>query len=351
MGNWWDEQQKPTGSIASLQPTTQPPSVPAFDSAANNPYATQLAQGLQAYRNRPSRFSTEPASLPTPAQPPEADKPAFDLGNSLSALYEGATEQFIPGVKSALAQAYTGLERPDRNPEWATRFMEEGRQAQQQADQRTAELQRQGQSDSTSEAIRSAIPSLGFSLGSMAAAIPAGLAGAAATQAAIPIPGSGLVGGALAAGAASGVAGYRMAGSQFLNDTFAQMEQESQKQRGRGLTEQEKATAYQELRPVAENTGLWEAGPEAIGNAAMLGLGRVALGLMPKAAMQNLAASALGRAGVRTGAAAGALATEVGTEGVTQFAQGNDQQKGQAAVDALLSGKDMKTAMAAVDPE
>lgn len=351
MGNWWEEQPKPTGSLASLQPTTQPPSVPAFDSAANNPYATQLAKSLQAYRNRPSRFSTEPASLPTPAQPPEADKPAFDLGNSLSALYEGATEQFIPGVKSALAQAYTGLERPDRNPEWATRFMEEGRQAQQQADQRTAELQRQGQSDSTSEAIRSAIPSLGFSLGSMAAAIPAGLAGAAATQAAIPIPGSGLVGGALAAGAASGVAGYRMAGSQFLNDTFAQMEQESQKQRGRGLTEQEKATAYQELRPVAENTGLWEAGPEAIGNAALLGLGRVALGLMPKAAMQNLAASALGRAGVRTGAAAGALATEVGTEGVTQFAQGNDQQKGQAAVDALLSGKDMKTAMAAVDPQ
>ncbi|MCB0247462.1 MAG: PLxRFG domain-containing protein [Anaerolineae bacterium] len=351
MGNWWDEQPKPTGSLASLQPTVQPPSVPAFDSEANNPYAAQLAQSLQAYRNRPSRFSTEPASLPAPAQPPEADKPAFDLGNSLSALYEGATEQFIPGVKSALAQAYTGLERPDRNPGWATRFMEEGRQAQQQADQRTAELQRQGQSDSTSEAIRSAIPSLGFSLGSMAAAIPAGLAGAAATQAAIPIPGSGLVGGALAAGAASGVAGYRMAGSQFLNDTFAQMEQESQKQRGRGLTEQEKATAYQELRPVAENTGLWEAGPEAIGNAAMLGLGRVALGLMPKAAMQNLAASALGRAGVRTGAAAGALATEVGTEGVTQFAQGNDQQKGQAAVDALLSGKDMKTAMAAVDPQ
>lgn len=349
MGNWWEEQPKPTGSLASLQPTTQPP---AFDSAsANNPYAAQLAQSLQAYRNRPSRFSTEPASLPAPAQPPEADKPAFDLGNSLSALYEGATEQFIPGVKSALAQAYTGLERPDRNPEWATRFMEEGRQAQQQADQRTAELQRQGQSDSTSEAIRSAIPSLGFSLGSMAAAIPAGLAGAAATQAAIPIPGSGLVGGALAAGAASGIAGYRMAGSQFLNDTFAQMEKESQKQRGRGLTEQEKATAYQELRPVAENTGLWEAGPEAIGNAALLGLGRVALGLMPKAAMQNLAASALGRAGVRTGAAAGALATEVGTEGVTQFAQGNDQQKGQAAVDALLSGKDMKTAMAAVDPQ
>lgn len=138
MGNWWDEQQKSTGSLASLQPTTQPPSVPAFDSsAANNPYATQLAQSLQAYRNRPSRFSTEPASLPTPAQPVEADKPAFDLSNSLSALYEGATEQFIPGVKSALAQAYTGLERPDRNPEWATRFMEEGRQAQQQADQRT----------------------------------------------------------------------------------------------------------------------------------------------------------------------------------------------------------------------
>ena len=129
MGNWWDEQQKPTGSIASLQPTTQPPSVPAFDSAANNPYATQLAQSLQAYRNRPSRFSTEPASLPTPAQPPEASQPAGawqtlkDIGGGLVETFRG-----IPGV---VASSMEGVENPYAEVDWKDRTIEENRQRQQ----------------------------------------------------------------------------------------------------------------------------------------------------------------------------------------------------------------------------
>ena len=54
MGNWWDEQPKPTGSLASLQPTVQPPSVPAFDSGPIIP--TRL--------NR-----SELAGVPQPAKP------------------------------------------------------------------------------------------------------------------------------------------------------------------------------------------------------------------------------------------------------------------------------------------
>lgn len=348
MAQWWEQQPKPQQKpINSLLP--QPP-----QPAGGNSY---LADAMRLYQQMRDQAQSRPnpalmeAPPPTPPAPVAQEKPAFDLGNVGTALWEGATEQFVPGLKSAVAQAYTGLDRPDTNPEWATRWMTEGRQAQEQAQARNAELQRTGKSDSASEAIREAIPSLGFSLASMGAAIPSSLAAGAATQAAIPIPGSGVVGGMLGAGAASGVAGYRMAGSQFLNDAFAQLESESQKTRGRSLTEQEKQKAYESLKPIAENTGLWEAGPEAVGNMAMLGLGRVALGLMPKAAMQNIAASALGRVGTRAAAGAGALGTEVATEGVTQFHQGNDQQKSQAVVDALLSGGDVNQAVAAVNPQ
>ena len=215
--------------------------------------------------------------------------------------------------------------------------MKEASDAQARGQARQQELARLGQTDSTSESIREAIPSLGFSLTSMGAAIPAGVAGTVATTP---------VGGAAAAGAAAGAAGYRMSGAQFLGDTFRKLEEESKKQRGRGLTEEEKQKAYDALLPVARNTALWEAGPEALGNAAMFGLGRVALGILPKEAMLGMAKSALGRIGVRTGAAAGALGTEVTTEGITQFNQGNDQSKADAAVQALTTGKDVATAMA-----
>lgn len=304
------------------------PYQPAFpDTALPAPQRVQAAQPEPNYAALPDvrpKVAAEPAS-----------KPAFDLGNVGSALWEGATQQLVPGFKSALAQAYTGI-NPVEPGSVAERWMAEGRQAQERSQARIAELQRAGQTDSSSEAIREAMPSLGYSGVSMLAAIPAGLAASAATT---PI------GGALAAGAAAGAAGYRMAGSQFLNDSLAGMEAESQKTRGRGLTEDERNRAVEVLTPVAQNTGLWEAGPEAVGNAAMFGLGRVALGLMPKEAMQKIAATTLGRAGVRAGAGSAAMGTEVATEGVTMFNQGNDQQRGQAAVDAMLAGRDPNAAM------
>lgn len=271
-------------------------------------------------------------------QPPK--KPFFSLPDVANALYEGATQQFIPGLKGAAAQLYAGGERPDLQPEWVQRYQAEARAAQDQSQKRVQEQQAAGLSSSAGESIREAIPSLGFSLGSMAAALPAGIAGTVAT---------GPIGGAVAAGAAAGAAGYRMAESQFLGDAFAKLEEESRKTRGRGLDEQEKVAAYRELKPIAEHTGLWEAGPEAIGNAAMFGLGRVALGFMPKEAMQNLAKTALGRVGIRAGAAAGAAGTEVATETATQVAQGNDQAKADAAIKAFVEGKPMGPAIAGAE--
>ncbi|MBK8184716.1 MAG: hypothetical protein IPK63_18315 [Candidatus Competibacteraceae bacterium] len=87
------------------------------------PYATQLAQGLQAYRNRPSRFSTEPASLPTPAQPAEASHPASawqtlkDIGGGLVETFRG-----IPGV---VASSMEGVENPYAEVDWKDRTIEE----------------------------------------------------------------------------------------------------------------------------------------------------------------------------------------------------------------------------------
>lgn len=296
------------------------------------------------YSNLPApnlaAFLPPPVTVPQaqPQAPEPNPKPFFSAGDTASALWEGATQHLVPGFKSALAQAYTGLDRPDQAPDWAQRWQAEGRQSQQQANARIAELQAKGESSSIGESIREAIPSIGFSGVSMLSAIPAAIGAGAATQAAVPIPGSGLVGGMLGAGAASGTAGYRMAGASLLNEAFAGLNEESIKQRGRPLDEAEKQRAYDELLPVAQNTGLWEAGPEAIGNAAMLGLGKVALNIGMKAVPSLLQ---------RLGAAAAGTATEVGTEGVTQYAQGNDQQKAQAYQDAMLAGQDPVAAMAA----
>lgn len=332
-------QTQPQGipSLADLatlvnQQPPQPAGLPSPTFQQQQPAAPSLRQ-LQ-----PPLMPQSQQTVAATDQPPK--KPFFSLPDVANALYEGATQQFIPGLKGAAAQLYAGGERPDLQPEWVQRYQAEARAAQDQSQKRVQEQQAAGLSSSAGESIREAIPSLGFSLGSMAAALPAGIAGTVAT---------GPVGGAVAAGAAAGAAGYRMAESQFLGDAFAKLEEESRKTRGRGLNEQEKVAAYRELKPVAEHTGLWEAGPEAIGEAAMFGLGRVALGFMPKEAMQNLAKTALGRVGIRAGAAAGAAGTEVATETATQVAQGNDQAKADAAIKAFVEGKPMGPSIAGAE--
>ena len=58
---------------------------------------------------------------------------------------------------------------------------------------------------------------------------------------------------------------------------------------GRKMNEVEMASAYENLLPIAQNTGLWEAGPEVVGNAVMLGAGKIVFGLGEKMA-KNFAA-------------------------------------------------------------
>jgi len=350
MANWWDAPSDES-AVAESAPTL-------LDTATLEQQArhAQLAELL-----RPTPTSAEPSILSTldsyrqakaaaanpqpgtvaPAAQAQPDKPFFDLGNTAGALWEGATQQLWPAIKATAAQAYTGLDRPDQAPEWAKQALAENRQVQEQKQAKTAQLQREGKSDSVSESIREAIPSLPFSVGSLAA----GLAAAAPVVA----MGGGLTAPAgIAAGmAGSAAAAYRLAGSQYLNDAFAELEKSSQEQRGRGLDDGEKQKAYEVLRPLAEKAGYWEAGPEAIGNAATMGLGRIALGFVGKEAMQKIAGNALQRAGVRVAAGLGNVATELGTETVTQVGQGVPQGQANALVMAMREGKPLDEALAA----
>ncbi|MCB1768672.1 MAG: hypothetical protein KDJ31_03065, partial [Candidatus Competibacteraceae bacterium] len=361
MPNWPEDPRRRNvygdvyGQSLPMPGQTKPQGIPSLADLATLVNQQQQSSGVpsptfqQQQPAAPSLSQLQPPLMPQSQQAVAATdqspkKPFFSLPDVANALYEGATQQFIPSVKGTVAQLYSGLDRPDLQPEWVQRYQDEGRAAQEMAQRRNEEQAATGKLSSAGEAVRQAIPSLPFSLGSMAAALPAGIAGTVAT---------GPVGGAVAAGAAAGAAGYRMAASQFLDSAFASLEQESQQKRGRPMSEQERAAAYAELKPIAEHTGLWEAGPEAIGNAAMFGLGRVALGFMPKEAMAKIAESALGRvigtAGVRAGAAAGTAATEVATETATQVAQGNDQAKADAAIKAFVEGKPMGPAIAGAE--
>lgn len=293
MGNWWDEQQKPTGSLASLQPTTQPP---AFDSAAaNNPYATQLAQGLQAYRNRPSRFSTDPASLPTPAPPPEASQPAGawqtlkDIGGGLVETFRG-----IPGV---VASSMEGVENPYAEVDWKDRTIEENRQRQQanlQALRDSGEFDRpmglgmpftRGEWAETTQSFPYTAATMGPALvgGAVGSAIGGALGGLGGPAAPATVP-AGVAAGRAIGGTLGGMLGaYLPAGgaatNQFIRDSLDKYRQDFSAKSGREPSPEEIDAHYKTVvEPQASRVYHGEAAPEAVGTVAELGLMKSAIG-------------------------------------------------------------------------
>ena len=268
------------------------------------------------------------AQFDSQAEEAERTKPFLDvtdLASSIGSAYSGLT-------KTGPAAAYSmqmGLRRPET-------YTEEAKKAFAAEKEYTAQIEREntyrlltGDLGSAGENIRKAGGSLGFSVGSMGAAIPATLAGGAIGTA-IGGPIGGTIGGVAAGMAASGAAAYRMAGRQFLDDAY-----NTYLQNHPNISEAEKESAYQELLPLAQESALWEAGPEAIGNAATMGAGKVILGL-GKNTIKKLAASALGKFGVGVGA----QVTEQATETVTQLGQDLPQAK----ADAFNRGEDMSQA-------
>jgi hypothetical protein len=107
----------------------------------------------------------------------------------------------------------------------------------------------------------------------------------------------------------------------------------------RPLTEPEKQQLYEELQPLATDSGLWEAGPEALGNAFMLVGGGLATGLIGKAAFRKATMGAMKKAGIRAGAAAVGAGMEFGTETVTELGQSQVDARAEVIRKAIQEGR------------
>lgn len=274
----------------------------------------------------------------------EANKPFFSLGDTLSGI--GTALGGLPETATASYYRLTeGMKRPDQySPEARAAFDAEQKFTQQVQQESQNRLMR-GEASSAGESFRDAAPSLGFSgvtmganilgrvVGRPAGAVVGGLVSAPTGPGALGGAGIGGAIGETATGmAASGYAAYRMAGNQFLDQAFQRIGEERAK-RGEPWGEQEKEQAYNELLPLAQDTGLWEAGPEAVGNAVGLAAGKYVLGLGKKAAT-DLAETIWKKAGKKVAALAGGMATEVGTETITQVGSA----PAQAQAEALAQG-------------
>jgi hypothetical protein len=270
----------------------------------------------------------------------EKDKSFFGVLDTASAIGEAASD-LITGVPAAMRRAKVGLIRPDQySPEDVIAFEAERKRNEQLEIERQKRISA-GEETSVGSAIREAGRSLGFTAanilpamaGGAAAGAIAGAAFPAAEVATIPI---GVIASGIGAAAGSAPVAYRMAGAQFLDDAFNQLESNSLKKNNRPLTEEEKDAAYKELLPIAQNTGIWEAGPEAVGNAVTLGVGKFVFGFGKEVATgiaSNAIKSAtktIGKKVIEKGAAiAGDLAVELGGETITQTQQGYDDAKAQ----------------------
>lgn len=301
-------------------------------------------------------------ATPQAQAPAEKDLPMFSFGDTLSGI--GTALSGLPVTsKAAYYRMLEGMTRPDLVSPSARAAFEEERKYVEGLQAEQAARQAAGTATDVGEAFRSVGPSLGFSVGTLGAALPMGLAGEAAGApigggigAAIAGPpgaavGAGIgkaAGGLIGAGVAAGAAAYRMAGSQFLQDAFDTLEAQSMAENGRPMTEAERQSAYEEILPWAENSALWEAGPEAVSNAALAIGGPVVLKL-GKAALDRLAANAATKAAVnvatkapsigadigkRAAVSAGLLGTELGTETLTELGQAPERAK----VEALAQG-------------
>lgn len=367
MANWWEPSQSLTSSddVAAPAPTIRSPftNEQLAELLAPQP-ATPPPSLLTAMDNYRQAQAPVPVAEEKPAEP---EKPVFSLSNLPGALWD-AGRGLANTLPASAYRAYYGLDRPDQQSDAARAAYEQEAKFTQEMEDKTAAAQAAGTSDSTSEAIRDAGKSLGFtgismlgSAGGQAAgtAIGTGVGGALGAFAGGvgAAPGAlwgGRIGGLIGGMGTGGKLSYDMAGNSLMTEAFARLENKTQKEQGRSMTEQERQTAYEELLPIAKNTALWEAGPEAIGNAITLGAGKFVFSRLGAKELQGIAAKAgsfFGKTAekvvekggaplLKAGAIAGDVAQELGMEGWTQQHQGNDQAK----VDAYVAGKPISEA-------
>ena len=235
----------------------------------------------------------------------ELDQPFFALEDAVSAIGT-IPEALSVGVPAAFKKLVTGTAMPEESEAMEKDIAFQERMRQEQQDRQAA-----GKSSMVGEAIREATPSIATSFGGLGAGIAGAVGGTVV---------GGPVGATVGGMAASGTASYRMAAADLLYRSFKALEE----QKGSPLTEDEKAQAYKEFLPLAQNSALWEAGPEAVSNAVLLGAGKFVFGF-GKPLAKKLVGESIERVnkGIASKVAAGtgAVAAELGTETITALGQ------------------------------
>lgn len=175
-------------------------------------------------------------------------------------------------------------------------------------------------------------------IGSTVTTLLAGIAGAVAGSVA-GIPGGPVgmaIGASTGAATASGATAYRMAKDQFVDNMKDYFNDESLKNNGRTLSQDEWDTIRNKYESASTKYGLWEALPEALSSAVTLGVGKLALNTM-KSALK----SPLMKLAKTVGGAIGGVGTEIGTEAITEY--------GQSGVEKEVFGTEQKTPMESLE--
>ena len=246
----------------------------------------------------------------------------FSSGAGLlgEALVMESPEQFMGSVAALFRGGDIGLERTPEQQSWMDRLSAQARTA---AD----EFEKAGTPEGDARPflpgishkdIRELPRNVGFTLISMSAGISAGLAaffGTAATG--VGIPAAPAV--AWTAGTAtSGAAAFFMARDSFMVDMRDFLDKQSQQNRGRGMTAGEWEDFKVIYSSAATRHGMWEALPEALSNAAGLGIIRAPIkSVMKLPVFQNaFARFAVKFAAIQATEHTTELITGVGQEGI-----------------------------------
>jgi hypothetical protein len=225
-----------------------------------------------------------------------------------------AALQNTPTYAKAAAQAVAGGNTPEdltSQTDWRHDTIAEARNLSKQNAKDPA-LQEEYILGITRQKIQELPQNAMFSVISMGAGLAAGAAGLVA----------GPVGAYAAGTAASGLAAYRMDTNGFLRDIREHLDEGSIKATGKPLTDKQWLDYAKQYNSLVQEHGLWEAVPEALGNALGAKLGATIFKEAGKGLLGTLKSF---------GATALEFGNELGTETVTQTGQHNTE------IDAGLS--------------
>lgn len=279
------------------------------------------------------------------AQAAKKDLPFGDITDVASALGQAASSS-LTTVPASFRQMYEGSMNPWEKSAESLESRKAMQRVAQESEAAQAEAEASGDASVMGRAIRSGIPSYGFTGAILPVSVAAGGVAGLGTGLVSKNPVAAQRAAMAAGSAASGVAAYRMAASQFMDDARERIDNFFLEKAGRLPNKQEQDEAYQELLPLAQEMGMAEALPEAFGNLALAGAGKYIYRILGgKTGVQQLASGALSKArGLNAakalGAGAASTGVEVGTEGLTEMLNEDTMKK---LEEGVMRGEDVST--------